>query len=212
MLALKPANLTFEQAAAVPTAALIALLGVRDQGQVQPGQRVLINGAGGGVGTFAVQLAKAYGADVTGVDTTRKLNMLRSIGADQVIDYTQEDFTQSGERYDFILDNVGTRSLSDCRRLLTPEGTYQPSGTQVGGWAGGLGYVVKALVASLFVRQQLRPFLSLPKKEDLVVLKELIEAGKVTPVIDRTYPLSEVPEAIRYMEDGHARGKVVITV
>jgi NADPH:quinone reductase-like Zn-dependent oxidoreductase len=204
---LKPANLTLEQAAAVPTSALAALRGLRDAGKVQPGQKVLINGASGGVGTFAVQIAKSFGAEVTGVCSTRNVDMVRSIGADHVIDYTQEDFTQSGQRYDLILDNVANHSFSDCRHALTPQGTLIPNSGHA-----GMGYVVKALVLSLFVRQQGRPFVAIPKNEDLVVLKELIESGKVTPVIDRTYPLSEVPEAMRYLEKVHARGKVVITV
>jgi len=203
----KPVNLTFEQAAAVGVSAFTALQAIRDQGKVQPGQKVLINGASGGVGPFAVQIAKSFGADVTGVCSTRNVDMVRSIGADHVIDYSQEDFTQSGQRYDVILDNVGNRSLSECRRPLTSRGILIPSGGEA-----GLGRFFKALVLSMFVRQQGRPFLSLPKNKDLVVLKELIEAGKVTPVIDRTYPLSETPEAIGYVGEGHARGKVVITV
>jgi NADPH:quinone reductase-like Zn-dependent oxidoreductase len=203
----KPANLTFEQAAAVPTSAAAALRGLRDAGKVQPGQKVLINGASGGVGTFAVQIAKAFGAEVTGVCSTRNVDMVRSIGADHVIDYTQEDFTQSGQRYDLILDNVANRSFSDCRRVLPLQGTLIPNSGH-----SGLSYIVKALVRSAFVRQQGRPYIAIPNHEDLVVLKELIESGKVTPVIDRTYPLSETPEAFRYLDDGHARGKVVITV
>ena len=217
VLALKPANLTFEQAAAVPTSALIALLNVRDQGHVQLGQRVLINGAGGGVGTFAVQLAKAYGAEVTGVDSTRKLDMLRSIGADQVIDYTQEDFTRSGERYDLIVDIAANLSLSDWRRAVTRKGTYilighTHYGESGGRWIGGIGHIIKLLVVSPFVSQGMGGFISIKKKEWLGVLKEFIEAGKVTPVIDRTYPLREVPEAIRYLVAGQSHGKVVITV
>ena len=211
----KPVGLTFEQAAAVPMSACVALQALRDQGKVQPGQKVLINGASGGIGTFAVQIAKSFGADVTGVCSTRNVDMVRSIGADHVIDYTQEDFTQSGQRYDFILDNVANHSLSDCRRALTPKGTLLPNSGQErwgGRWIGGMGRVVKALVLSLFVRQQGRPFVSFATNEDLVVLKELIESGKVTPVIDRTYPLSETPEALGYLGEGHARGKVVITV
>jgi NADPH:quinone reductase-like Zn-dependent oxidoreductase len=207
MFVLKPANLTFEQAAAVPTSALAALHGLRDAGKVQPGQKVLINGASGGVGTFAVQIAKAFGAEVTGVCSTRNVDMVRAIGADHVIDYTQEDFTQSGRRYDLILDQVGNHSLSDCRRALTPQGIHIPNSGH-----SGIGYAGKALVLSLFVRQQGPPYLSIPKKEDLVVLKKMIEAGKVKPVIDRTYPLSETPEAFRYLNEGQARGKVVITV
>jgi len=210
----KPVNLTFEQAAAVGVSAFTALQALRDQGKVQPGQKVLINGASGGVGTFAVQIAKSFGADVTGVCNTRNVDMVRSIGADHVIDYTQEDFTKSEERYDLILDNVGNHSLSDCRRMLTPGGTLLPNGGghSSGRWIGSMDSVIKALVLSLFVRQQGRPFVSMPNKEDLVVLKELIEAGRVTPVIDRTYPLSETPEAMGHVGEGHARGKVVITV
>jgi NADPH:quinone reductase-like Zn-dependent oxidoreductase len=210
----KPANLTFEQAAAVGVSAFTALQAIRDQGKVQPGQKVLINGATGGVGTFAVQIAKVYGADVTGVCSTRNVDLVRSIGADQVIDYTQEDFTQGEQRYDFILDNVANHSLSDVRRALTPNGTLLPNGGghSSGRWIGPMGGVIKGLVVSLFVRQQGRLFLSLPNKEDLATLKELTESGKVTPVIDRTYPLDETSEAIGYLGEGHARGKVVITV
>jgi len=205
--AMKPANLSFEQAAAVPSAAITALQGVRDEGKLQPGQKVLINGASGGVGTFAVQIAKAFGAEVTGVCSTRNVDMVRSIGADHVVDYTQEDFTQSGQRYDLILDNVANRSFSDLRRALTPQGIIIPNSGH-----GGMGYVFKAYLLSPFMHQQGSPFMSTPNHEDLVVLKELIEADKITPVIDRTYPLSETPEAIRYLEEDHARGKVVITV
>ncbi|MDY7077948.1 MAG: NAD(P)-dependent alcohol dehydrogenase [Chloroflexota bacterium] len=210
----KPANLTFEQAAAVGVSAITALQALRDQGKVQAGQKVLINGASGGVGPFAVQIAKAFGADVTGVCSTRNVDMVRSIGADQAIDYTQEEFTQGRQRYDFILDNVGNHSLSDLRRALTPKGILQPNG---GGhssnrWIGPMGSVIKANLMSLFVRQQRGAFIATNNKEDRQFLKELIEAGKVTPVIDRTYPLSETPEAIGYVGEGHARGKVVITV
>jgi len=216
-LELKPANLTFEQAAAVPTSGSLAVQAVRDEGRIRPGQRVLINGAGGAVGTFAVQLAKAHQADVTGVDAPGKLDMLRSIGADQVVDYTQEDFTQSGECYDLILDIAGTHPWSASRRALSPEGTYVLIGhDQYGGsghrWFRSLGRFFKLMVVSPFV-SQLHPFRGAKDPGDrLVVLKELIEAGKITPVIDRTFPLSEVPEAIRYLESGQARGKVVITV
>ena len=206
-LALKPASMKFDEAAAVPFAAISALQGLRDHGKIQSGQNVLINGASGGVGTFAVQIAKSFGAEVTGVCSTRKVDMVRSLGADHVVDYTQEDFTQSGQRYDLILDNVASRSFSDLRRVLTPQGTIIPNSGHA-----GMGYVFKALVLSLFVRQQGRPFFANPNNEDLVVLKELIEAGKVTPVIDRTYPLSETSEAFWYLNEGHARGKVVITV
>lgn len=203
----KPANLTLEEAAAVPSSALTALHGLRDAGKVQPGQKVLINGASGGVGTFAVQIAKVFGAEVTGVCSTRNVDMVRSIGADHVIDYSQEDFTQSGQRYDLILDQVANHALSDCRRVLTPQGIHIPNSGH-----SGMGYVIKAFAVSLFVRQQGRPFIVLQNNDDLVVLKELIEAGKVTPVIDRMYPLIETPEAFRYLDEGHARGKVVITV
>ena len=212
LLGLKPANLTFEQAAAIPLAANTALQGLRDRGQVQPGQRVLINGAAGGVGTFAVQIAKSFGADVTGVCSTRNVDMVRSIGADHVIDYTQEDFTQSGQRYDLVFDLVGNRSLSDCRGALTPKGTLLLSSGHGGRWLGPIGRIIKALLLSPFVSQRLRPLVATSSKENLVVLKELVESGKVTPVIERTYPLSEVPEAIRYLEEGHAQGKVVIAV
>ncbi|MDP2883763.1 MAG: NAD(P)-dependent alcohol dehydrogenase [Ignavibacteria bacterium] len=203
----KPANLTLEEAAAVPSSALTALHGLRDAGKVQPGQKVLINGASGGVGTFAVQIAKVFGAEVTGVCSTRNVDMVRSIGADHVIDYSQEDFTQSGQRYDLILDQVANHALSDCRRVLTPQGIHIPNSGH-----SGMGYVIKAFAVSLFVRQQGRPFIVLQNNDDLVVLKELIEAGKVTPVIDRMYPLIETPEAFRYLDEGHARGKVVIAV
>jgi NADPH:quinone reductase-like Zn-dependent oxidoreductase len=210
---LKPANLTFEQAAAVPMGALTALQGLRNKGQMKPGQKVLINGASGGVGTFAVQIAKLLGAEVTGVCSTRNVDMVRSIGADQVIDYTQEDFTQGRQRYDLMLDNVGNRSLSECRRVLNPKGVYLASfGQPEHLWLGPMAQLLKMAVLSPFVSQRLLTFVATPNNEDLHLLKELLEAGKVTPVIDRSYPLSEVPEAIRYLEEGHARGKVVITV
>ncbi len=217
VLALKPSNLTFEQAASVPTSAFIALMSVRDQGKVEPGQKVLVNGAGGGVGVFAVQLARAFGAEVTAVDSTEKLDMLRSIGADHVIDYTREDFTRLGQRYDFILDIAGKHSFSDCRRALTRKGTYilighAHYGDSGGRWIGGLASVIKLLVVSPFVSQGMGGFVSVKKNEWLGVLTELIEAGKLTPVIDRTYPLSEVPEAIRYLAEGQVLGKVVITI
>jgi NADPH:quinone reductase-like Zn-dependent oxidoreductase len=213
-LAPKPSNLTFEQAAAVPVTGVAALQGLRDIGRVQPGQKVLINGASGGVGTFAVQIAKAYGADVTGVCSTSNVDLVRSIGADHVIDYTQEDFTRSRQRYDLIFDNVGNRSLSDCRRALSPKGMLIPNSNKGSGrWVGGfLRRGVQALVVSPFVPQRLRPFAATEKSEDLVVLKELIESGKVTPVIDRTYPLNKIAEALSHYGAGHARGKVVITM
>jgi len=210
----KPASLTFEQAAAVPISALTALQGLRDRGQVQPGQQVLIIGAAGGVGSFAVQLAKAFGADVTGVCSTTKTDLVRSIGADDVIDYTRDDFADGARHWDLILDTAGNRSLSHLRRALTPKGTLVIVGGEEGGrWSGGFErQLLWAPLRSLFVGQKLRSLISKERKEDLQVLRELIEAGKVTPVIDRTYPLGEVPEAIRYWEQGHARGKVVITV
>ena len=209
---MKPANLTFEQAAAVPVAAITALQALRDKGQVRPGQKVLVNGAAGGVGTFAVQIAKAFGADVTAATSTGNVDMVRSIGADRVLDYTREDFTKGGQRFDLIVDMGGTRSLRACRRALTRNGTYVMVGGPSGRWLKPLPRALAAAVLSRFVRQRLLFFVAKIKKEDLVVLKELMEAGKVTPVIDRTYPLSETPEAIRYVEEGHARGKVVITV
>jgi NADPH:quinone reductase-like Zn-dependent oxidoreductase len=199
-----PANLSFAQAAAVGVSATTALQLLRDRGKVRPGEKVLINGASGGVGTFAVQIAKAFGAEVTGVCGTRNVEMVRSLGADHVIDYTQEDFTAGGRRYDFILDNVGNHSLSDTRRALTPDGRLQPNG---GGHSGdALGTVIKALVTSRFVRQQLGPSVKVANRADLIALKELIEAGKVTPVIDGMYPLSETPAAIGHVGAGHARG------
>jgi NADPH:quinone reductase-like Zn-dependent oxidoreductase len=213
LLELKPANLTFEQAAAVPLAALTALQGLRDAGRVQPEQKVLIIGASGGVGTFAVQIAKLLGADVTGVCSTRNVEMIRSLGADHVIDYTREDFTRSGRKYDLIFQLAGTLSPSDCRRALTSKGTLVlSSGESSGRWLGPVDRMIKAAVLSPFVSQKLGSFLAKPDSDDLQFLKELIEAGKVKPVIDRTYSLNEAPEAIRYLEEGHARGKVVITV
>ena len=212
-LALKPTNLSFEQAAAVPMAGLVALQALRDHGGVRAGQKVLINGASGGIGTFAVQIAKALGAEVTGVCSTRNVDLVRSIGADHVIDYTWEDFTQKDQRYDFILDNVANHSLSDLRRALTPTGTLVPNG---GGfdnhWFASGGRVISAHVLNRFVSHRLRPFLVSPKFEDLLVLKEMIESGKMTPVIDRTYPLSEISQAIGHVAEGHAQGKVTITL
>ena len=207
-LALKPSNIIFEEAASVPIAAVTALQGLRDKGEIQQGQKVLINGAGGGVGTFAVQIAKSFGAEVTGVCSTSKLDKVRSIGADQVIDYTQEDFTKNDQRYDLIFDAAAFRSILDQKRALSPKGIY----VMVGG-----------SMARMFQVMFLRPWISMTgskkislmlaniNKKDLVFLKELLETGKVVPVIDRRYPLSEVAEAIRYLEEGHARGKVIIT-
>ena len=210
-LVTKPANVTFEQAASLPVAALTALQALR-KGQIQSGQKVLINGAAGGVGTFAVQIAKSFGADVTGVCSTRNVGMVRSIGADRVIDYIQEDFTRSGRRYDLMLDIAGNRSLSEIRRLLTSKGVYVAVGGQVGDWIGPLTAVFKILLASWVGSQKMTPILAKPNKEDLTFVRGLMEAGKLTPVIDRRYQLSEVPDAIRYLETGHARGKVVITL
>jgi NADPH:quinone reductase-like Zn-dependent oxidoreductase len=209
---LKPANLTFEQAAAVPVSAVTALQGLRDQGKLQPGQKVLINGASGGVGTFAVQIAKSFGAEVTGVCSTRNVDMVRSIGADRVIDYTREDFTNGAPPYDLILDNVGNRSLAECRRALNTKGTYVMIGGPAGRWFEPLPRAFNAFVLSRFVPQKMGMFIAELNKEDLTILRDLMQAGKVRPVIDRRYTLSEVPAAIRYLEEGHARGKVVITM
>lgn len=211
-LVAKPANLTFEQAAAVPVAALTALQGLRNEGQIQAGQKVLINGAAGGVGTFAVQIAKIFGAEVTGVCSTRNFNMVRSIGADHVIDYTREDFTLSDKQYDLIFDCIANHSLSACRRVMSRNGTYVVVGGPDGGWIGPLAPFLKVLIVSPFVSQKLTGSMSKQSNEDLVELNELLETEKITPVIDRNYSLSEVPEAIRYLEEGHARGKVTITV
>jgi NADPH:quinone reductase-like Zn-dependent oxidoreductase len=213
---LKPANLTFEQAASVPVAAITALQALRDKGKIQAGQKVLINGASGGVGTFAVQIAKSFGADVTGVCSTRNVEMVRSIGADQVIDYTKEDATKSERVYDLILDNVGNRSLLEWSRVLKPKGilvTVGGGGPNDSPWFGSfLVRPIKALMLSPFVSQKFDMVLAELNKQDLTILGNLMQAGKVKPVIDRRYSLSEVPEAIRYLEKGHARGKVVITL
>jgi NADPH:quinone reductase-like Zn-dependent oxidoreductase len=213
-LAPKPANLTFEQAAAVPISAMTALQALRDVAKVQPGQKVLIIGAAGGVGIFAVQLAAAFGAVVSGVCSGTKVDLVRRIGADEVFDYTREDFADGRNRYDVIVDTAGNRSLSHLRRALAPEGTLVLVGGEGGGrWFGGFDrQILRAPLLSLFASQTLRPLISKERSEDLVALKELIEAGKVTPIIDRTYPLSEAPEAIRNLAEGHARGKLVISV
>jgi NADPH:quinone reductase-like Zn-dependent oxidoreductase len=209
----KPARLTFGQAAAVPMAGTVALLAVRDHGKVQAGQKVLINGASGGIGTFAVQIAKSLGAHVTGVTSTKNVELVRSIGADDVIDYTKVDFTRTGQRYDFILDNVANRSLSDLRRALTPKGMLVPNG---GGfehrWVAGGGRLIGAKLSFAFGSQTVATFIASPKQENLVALAEFLEAGTVTPVIDRTYSLNETADAVRYVGKGHARGKVVLTV
>lgn len=211
-LALKPDNLTFEQASAIGASAFTALQALRDHGDLQAGQRVLITGASGGVGTFAVQIAKTLGADVTGVCSTRNLDLVRSIGADHVIDYTQQDYTLGGEEYDLILDNIGNHSLKDTRRALTSDGTLLANGGPAPtGWFGGLGHPLKAAVVSVFVKQQGRSFLSMENKEDLATLRELAAMGKVTPVIDRIYPLGEGITAISHVGEGHAQGTTVIT-
>ena len=209
-LVLKPTNLSFEQAAAVPMAAVTALQGIRHAGQIRPGQKALINGASGGVGTFAVQLAKSFGAEVTAVCSTRNLETARSIGADHVIDYTQEDFATNGQQYDLILAANGDRSISDYKRALSPKGVYVQTG-------GSMGQMTQAMIQGPWIsmtgsKKMGNMGVAKPNQNDLVFMKELLETGKVKPVIDRCYPLSEVPEALRYLEEGHARGKVVITV
>ena len=208
-LARKPARMTFEEAAAIPQGAVIALQGMRDKGQVQPGQKVLINGAGGSAGTFAVQLAKYYGAEVTGVDNTGKQDFMRSLGADQVIDYTREDFTKNGKQYDLILDIVAHRSVFACKRALTPNGSYFAVG-------GSVAIMFQILLLGAWIKRtagkNIRILAVRPNLKDLVFITELYEAGKIVPVIDRRYPLSEVPEALRYLGEGRAKGKIVITV
>ncbi len=209
----KPANLTFDEAAAVPVAALTALQGLRDKGGLQPGQKVLINGASGGVGTFAVRIAKALGAEVTGVCSTRNLDIARSLGADHVIDYTQEDFTRSDERYDLLLDIAGSRSWSEYKRVLQPEASLvivgAPKGTRL---MGPLSHIVKVRLAAVRSSRKVTFFIAKLTNADMGVLRELLEAGTVTPVIDRRYELSEIADALRYLGEGHARGKVVLTV
>jgi NADPH:quinone reductase-like Zn-dependent oxidoreductase len=209
-LAAKSEHVTFKQAAAVPVAALTALQGLRDKGRIQPGQKVLINGASGGVGTFAVQIAKWFGADVTGVCSSRNVDLVRTLGADRVVDYTQEDCTQSLRGYHLFLDCVGNHSLSACRRILSPKGRLVVISGPDGRWLGPVARLLKALVLSRFISQDLVPFIAKSSKEDLTLIQELMQAGKVTPVIDRCFPLSEVPAAVRHLEAGHARGKVVI--
>ena len=214
-VALKPANVSFEEAASVNIAGITALQALRDKGKVQPGQKVLINGASGGVGTFAVQIAKSLGAEVTGVCSTRNIDLVKSLGADHVIDYTKEDFTRSAERYDVMLDNVGNHSLSECKGVLTPAGKYVligGGGINDQGFLGGLGKALWAMVFSKFVNQQMGMMMADANHNDLTILADMMQAGKLKPVIDRTYKLEQVPDAIRYVEQGHARGKVVITV
>ena len=209
-LALKPANVTFEQAASVPIAAMTALQALRDKGRIQPGQKVLINGASGGVGTFAVQIAKSFGAEVTGVCSTRNLDLVRSLGADHVIDYTKEDFTKSGQRYDLILDNVGNHPLLALRRVLTPGGTMVIVGGSKGNWITPMDRPIKAFILSPFMSEEFVMLLADLNQQDLTLLAGLMQTGKLTPVIDRRYPLSEAAAAVGYLEEGHARGKVVI--
>src|SRR5216110_1698104 len=215
-VALKPANITFEQAASVNIAGITALQALRDKGKVQSRQKVLINGASGGVGTFAVQIAKSLDADVTGVCSTRNVDLVQSLGADHVIDYTKEDFTKSAERYDVMLDNVGNHSLSECKGVLTPTGKYVligGGGASDQGFLGGLGKALWAMVFSKFVNQQMGMMMADANHNDLTILADMMQSGKIKPVIDRTYKsLAEIPDAIRYLEQGHARGKVVITV
>ena len=214
-VALKPANITFEQAASVNIAGVTALQAIRDKGKVEPGQKVLINGASGGVGTFAVQIAKSFGADVTGVCSARNADLVRSLGADHVIDYTKEDFTKGDQRYDVILDNVANHSLAECRRVLTPKGKYVMiggGGANEQGFFGVMTRPLKAMVLSPFISQQMGMMMADTNQKDLTVLADMMQAGTVKPVIDRTYPLSQIADAIRYLEQGHARGKVIITV
>jgi len=209
----KSDNVTFEQAAAVPVAALTALQGLRDRGQLQPGQKVLINGASGGVGTFAVQIAKAFGAEVTGVCSTRNVDLVRSIGADHVIDYDHEDFTRSDRRYDLMLDVAGSRSWSACRRVLNPQAALViVGGPKTNRLIGPLGHVVRLFLAGLLSSRKVVFFIAKFNKADMVVLRELLESGKVTPVIDRRYELNEIADALRYLGEGHAQGKIVLTV
>ena len=211
-LALKPANVTFEQAASAPIAAITALQALRDLGKLEPGQNVLINGASGGVGTFAVQIAKSFGAEVTGVCSTRNVEMVRAIGADHVIDYTQDDYTESGEHYDLILDMVGNHSLSVNRKVLAPDGTFVIVGGGRGNWLGPMMGPIKALMLSPFVDQEFVMILAEMRADDLAILGDLMQAGTVTPIIDSRYPLSEVAAALEHSEEGHARGKIIIEV
>jgi NADPH:quinone reductase-like Zn-dependent oxidoreductase len=214
-IALKPGNITFEQAASVPIAAITALQGLRDKGHVSPGKKVLINGASGGVGTFAIQIARSLGAEVTGVCSTRNLDLVKSLGADHVIDYTKEDFTDGEQRYDVILDNVGTQPLSGFKRSLVPNGIcvmIGGGGPNDGGLIGPMARPIKALFLSPFMTQKMGMMMAELNKKDLNAMGDLMQSGKVKPVIDRTYPLSQIADAIRYLEQGHARGKVVITI
>jgi NADPH:quinone reductase-like Zn-dependent oxidoreductase len=213
---LKPANMTFEQAASVPVAAITALQGLRDKGKIQPGQKVLVNGASGGVGTFAVQIAKSFGAEVTGVCSTRNVDLVRSIGADHVIDYTKEDFTKTDQRYDLIYDLIGNHSFSERRRILNPNGICVMAGVGGAGWHDGMGMrlagELNAYVRSRFVNEKFIAYIAEFNKKDMMVLADLMQSGKMTPVIDKTYKLNETADALRYLETGHARGKVVINL
>jgi NADPH:quinone reductase-like Zn-dependent oxidoreductase len=213
---LKPANMTFDQAAAVPVAAITALQGLRDKGKIQAGQKILINGASGGVGTFAVQIAKSFGAEVTGVCSTRSVDLVRSIGADHVLDYTKEDFTKTDQRYDLIFDLIGNHSFSERRRILTPNGVCVMAGVGAAGWhegfAGRLFGELNGYLRSRFVSQKFIAYIAEFNKADMLILADLMQSGKMTPVIDKTYKLSETADALRYLEEGHARGKVVITL
>ncbi len=213
---LKPTNMTFEQAASVPVAAITALQGLRDKGHIQSGQKVLINGASGGVGTLAVQIAKSFGTEVTGVCSTRNVDLVQSIGADRVIDYTKEDFTKTDQRYDLIFDLIGNHSFSERRRILNPNGICVMAGVGGAGWHDGMGMrlagELNAYVRSRFVSQKFVAYIATMNKADLIILADLMQSGKMTPVIDKTYKLNETPDALRYLETGHARGKVVITL
>jgi NADPH:quinone reductase-like Zn-dependent oxidoreductase len=211
-LGTKPSNMSFEQTASVPVAAVTALQALRDKGKVKAGQRVLINGASGGVGTFAVQIAKSMGAQVTGVSSTRNLELVRSLGADEVIDYTKQDYTRTGQRFDVIIDMVGNHGLLANRRAMTPKGTYVIVGGEKGRWIAPMDRFVTAMILDLFVGQELTGILAEVNKADLTVLRDLMQAGKVTPVIDRRYTLDQVPQAVEYLETGRARGKVVINI
>jgi NADPH:quinone reductase-like Zn-dependent oxidoreductase len=211
-LVMKPENVTFAQAAAAPVAGFTALQGLRDKGHIVAGQKVLINGAAGGVGTFAVQIAKSFGAEVTGVCSSRNVEMVRSLGADWVIDYTQQDFTQNDRQYDLLFDCIANHSLSAVRRVLSAKGTYVVIGGPDGRWIGPIAPLLKAVLLNPFVSQNLTPCGAKSRKEDLAILRELMLTGKVTPIIDRCYSLNEAPEAIRYLEEGHARGKVIIAL
>jgi NADPH:quinone reductase-like Zn-dependent oxidoreductase len=211
-IALKPANITFEEAAAVPTAAVTALQGLRDHGQIQPGQKALINGASGGVGTFAVQIAKAFGAEVTAVCSTRNVECARSLGADHVVDYTKEDFTRNGRRYDLLLDIVGSRSWFEYRRVLQPDATVVIVGGPRTPLIGPLSHVVKMRLASLGSSRKMVFFVAKFTREDMLVLKDLLETGKVKPLVERTYPLTQIAEAMRYLGTGHVQGKLVVTM